>query len=346
VDYQEARQQREARRERDDREELVERIGRAIREDGTREALPGLHLYRSSTLVGAVHGVADPSFCVIAQGSKEVLLGTNLLRYDPAHYLLVTLEVPGVSRVIEASPERPYLAFRLALDPLLVASASVSLDHASVPLDRVTPSAWGSALVARGEAATWSSGTLARSSGTLAMAVSVLDAGLRDASVRLLRLLEAPPAEARLLAPLITQEIVFRLLQGEQGARLGHIAPPGGHRDRIARAVEQLHQEFDRPLRIDGMARELGMSVSGFHHHFKAVTSMSPLQFQKRLRLQEARRLMLGEDMDALSAGYRVGYDDASQFSREYKRLFGEPPIRDVERLRAGVMAASAGAEL
>jgi AraC-like DNA-binding protein len=121
---------------------------------------------------------------------------------------------------------------------------------------------------------------------------------------------------------------------GEQGDRLRDIAVQGGHTQRIARAIERLRKEFDQPLRVDNIARELDMSVSSFHHHFKAVTAMSPLQFQKQMRLQEARRLMLGEGLDAASAGYRVGYNDASHFNREYKRLFGLPPLRDVERLR------------
>jgi AraC-like DNA-binding protein len=139
---------------------------------------------------------------------------------------------------------------------------------------------------------------------------------------------------ARILRPLITPEIVYRLLMGDQGNRLRHLALLGGPTDRMAEAVARLRREFDKPLRIDSLAREMGMSVSGFHHHFKAVTAMSPLQFQKQLRLQEARRLLLAEDLDAASAGFRVGYEDASQFSREYKRLFGMPPVRDVERLR------------
>jgi transcriptional regulator GlxA family with amidase domain len=163
--------------------------------------------------------------------------------------------------------------------------------------------------------------------------VSPLDAELLDATVRLLRLLDSP-AEERILRPLVTREIVYRLLQGEQGNRLRHLALLGGQTDRIAEAVERLRRDFDQPLRIESLARELSMSVSGFHHHFKAVTAMSPLQFQKQLRLQEARRILLGEKADAASAGYRVGYEDASQFSRDYKRLFGHPPIRDVERLR------------
>ncbi|HEY8743531.1 MAG TPA: helix-turn-helix domain-containing protein, partial [Chloroflexota bacterium] len=143
------------------------------------------------------------------------------------------------------------------------------------------------------------------------------------------------------LAPLVTREIVYRLLVGEQGGRLGHLAAPGGSAHGISAAVERLRNAFDQPLRIEGLARELGMSVSGFHHHFKAVTGLSPLQFQKQLRLQEARRLMLGERLDAASAGYRVGYDDASHFNREYKRRFGAPPLRDVERLREAAWASA-----
>jgi AraC-like DNA-binding protein len=167
------------------------------------------------------------------------------------------------------------------------------------------------------------------------MDVSPLDAGLLDAVVRLVRLLDSP-AEAGYLASLLRREIVYRLLIGSQGDRLAQVVALGGTTHRIATAIERLRSDFDQPLRIDDVARELGMSVSGFHHHFKTFTAMSPLQFQKQLRLQEARRLMLGEGLDATSAGYRVGYDDAAYFNREYKKLFGAPPMRDVERLRGG----------
>lgn len=156
--------------------------------------------------------------------------------------------------------------------------------------------------------------------------------------MRLVRLLDAP-AEVPVLLPLITREIIYRLLIGEQGDRLRHLAVLGGYTSDIARAVARLRQDFDQPLHIEDLAHELGMSVSGFHHHFKAVTAMSPLQFQKRLRLQQARRLMLGEDLDAASAAYRVGYQDASHFNREYKSLFGVPPMRDVQRLREEALA-------
>lgn len=297
--------EREARRAQANRGELVERIARAIRQDGRVEPLKGLRLHRASSPTESVHGMSGPAFCVIAQGSKDVLLGDTRYQYDPAHYLLATVELPVVSQVIEASQERPYLSLRLKLDPTLVGSVMVEAGHFS-PRSHAD---------------------------VRAINVSPLDASLLDAVVRLVRLLDTS-AEAPFLAPLITREIVYRLLMGEQGDRLRHIAVQGGHTHRIARAIERLRKEFDQPLRIDDIARELGMSVSSFHHHFKAVTAMSPLQFQKQMRLQEARRLMLGEGLNAASAGYRVGYNDASHFNREYKRLFGLPPLCDVERLR------------
>jgi len=242
---------------------------------------------------------------VIAQGSKEVLLGENRYRYGPSQYLLATVELPTIRRVLEASQERPYLSLRLELAPTLVGEVMVEAGHASPP-DHAD---------------------------VRAIDVSPLDAHLLDAFVRLTRLLDAP-AEAPVLLPLITREIVYRLLMGEQGGRLRHLAILGGYTPHIARAVGRLRRDFDQPLRIEQMARELGMSVSGLRQHFKAVTAMSPSQFQKQLRLQEARRLMLGEDLDAASAAYRVGYHDASHFNREYKSLFGVPPMRDMHRLR------------
>jgi AraC-like DNA-binding protein len=172
-----------------------------------------------------------------------------------------------------------------------------------------------------------------RQASVRAIDVSPLDADLLEAVVRLVRLVDTP-AEAPFLLPLITREIVYRLLRGEQGDRLRHIALQGDHTHRIATAIEQLRNDFDQPLRIEDMAQELGMSTSSFYHHFKAVTAMSPLQYQKQIRLQEARRLMLGEGLNAASAGYRVGYNDASHFSRDYKKVFGQPPLRDVEQLR------------
>ncbi len=297
--------EREAHRAQASRDELVELIARAIREDGTVEPLKGLYLNRVSSPREPLHSVYDPVFCVIAQGSKEIFLSNERYVYDSSHYLLVTAELPLVSHVLDASKERPYFSLRLELDPALVSSVMVEADR---------PSPQNHAAVR-------------------AINVSSLDAGLLDAVVRLVRLVDAP-AEASFLAPLITREIIYRLWMGAQGDRLRYLAALSGYTPHITRAIERLQKNFDQPLRIDNIARELGMSVSGFHHHFKAVTAMSPLQFQKRLRLQEARRLMLGEGLDAASAAYRVGYHDASYFNREYKGLFGLPPMRDMERLR------------
>ena len=297
--------EREAHRTQTNRDELAELIARAIREDGTIEPLKGLRLNRSSSPTESVHTMSDPAFCVIAQGSKEIFLGNERYLYDPSHYLLLTAELPLVGHVLDASKERPYLSLRLDLAPALVGSVMVEVEHPSLP----------------------------NQADVRGINVSSLDAGLLDAVVRLVRLLDTP-TEVPFLAPLITREIIYRLWMGEQRDRLRHLAALGGYAPHIARAIERLHQDFDQPLRIDRIAREIGMSVSGFHHHFKAVTAMSPLQFQKHLRLQEARRLMLGEGLDATSAAYRVGYHDASHFNREYKSLFGLPPMRDMGRLR------------
>ncbi len=292
------------------REELRSRISSAIRQDGTIEPLEGLHLNRASRPTERVHAVSKLAFCVIAQGAKEVYLGDKSYPYDAERYLLSTVELPVTGRVTGATESRPYLALRLDLDPSLVGSVMV---EAALP----APQGHGDAK---------------------AIVVSDLEPGLLDATVRLLRLIDSP-TDARMLAPLIKREIVYRLLVGGQGGRLRHLPALGGHSHRIATAVERLRREFDRPLRIESIAAELGMSSSGFHHHFKAITDMSPLQFQKQLRLQQARQLMLSKSLDAASAGFQVGYEDASHFSRDYKKLFGLSPIRDVERLRSMVVA-------
>lgn len=299
--------ERDAQRAHASREEFVERLAQAVRNDGVVEPLPGLMLHRISAPRGLAHGVSFPSFCLIAQGSKEILLGDKRYRYDPAHYLISTVALPYATSITEASEEHPYLGFVLRLEPAVVGSVLVEVGHvAPRHLADVT-----------------------------AIDVSALDADLLDAAVRLVRLLQSP-SDARFLAPPLTREIVYRLLMGAQSERLHQIAAQGGNTHRITEALEWLRAEFDQPLRIERVARELGMSISSFNHHFRALTAMSPLQFQKQLRLQEARRLMLSEGLDATQAGSRVGYRDASHFTREYKRLFGAPPMHDVERLRKG----------
>jgi AraC-like DNA-binding protein len=302
--------EREAQRVRTNFEELIERMAAAVPDDGTVEAFPGFHLARASEPTEPVRAVFEPSFCFVAQGSKRAMLGEEVFRYDPQHYLIYTVDLPLTFQVEEASEEHPYLGLRLDLEPALVASVIME----------------SGLRIKKGDAS------------TKAMNVSSVDADLLDAVVRLVRLVETP-AERKVLASLIIREIIYRLLIGGQGARLSHILAASGDTRRISKAIGHLREHFDEQLKMDEIARELGMSVSGFHHHFKSVTSMSPLQFQKHLRLQEARRLMLGEDMDAASAAFRVGYQDPSHFSREYKRHFGAPPHGDIASLRSRLEA-------
>lgn len=297
---------REAQRLQDIRAELVERIVRALPEDGTLDPFPGLRLARSSRPTEPVHAVYQPALCFVAQGSKQALLGDEVFHYDPGHYLIYTVDLPLTFQVEEASKELPYLGLRLDLDPSLVASIRM---ESGIELRR------GDARMK-------------------AMDVSPIDVNLLDAAVRLVRLIEAP-ADRKILAPLITREIIFRLLSGGQGPRLSHLIASGGDTRRISKAIGHLREHFNQALRMEDIANDLGMSVSGFHHHFKSVTAMSPLQFQKQIRLQEARRLMLREDLDAASAGFRVGYEDPAYFSRDYKKLFGAPPQRDIAQLRS-----------
>ena len=298
-------EERELDRARACRDELAERIARLVADDGGVEAATGLSLFRYSSPTGPVYAVNEPSFCIIAQGSKELLLGNERFRYDASQYLLVSAGMPVIGYIREASPERPYLAVRIGLDSALVTAVLLETGLLASGTDRAAK----------------------------AMTVSRLDANLLESVARIVRLVETPRDYAA-LAPLAVREIVYRLALGEQGGRLRQIALNAGRAHRIAKAIELVRKSYDKPLRIAGLARQLGMSTSGLHHHFKAVTAMSPLQFQKQLRLQEARRLLVAGEFDAATAGYRVGYDDPSHFSREYKRFFGEPPRRDVERLR------------
>ena len=287
------------------RAELIERIARATPKDGSITVLPGLSFHRVSAPTPPRINLSEPALGIIAQGSKEILLGTTRYRYDPAHYFLITLELPGISHVIDASPQKPYLSLSLSLDPILVGSVLVEAGHV-VPQHPIPAPA---------------------------LAVDRLNVDVLDAVVRLARLVDSPH-EARILAPLVTREIMYRLVMGEHSARLRHLVRVGATPSRILMVIERLRTDFDKPLRIETLARESGMSVSSLHHHFKAVTAMSPVQFQKQLRLHAARRVMLSEDIDVAGAGYRVGYDDPAYFNREYKSVFGVPPLRDIQRLR------------
>jgi AraC-like DNA-binding protein len=290
------------------REELIEIMTRLAPENSLLEVYPGIFIYQSARPTECEISVLKPAFCFIAQGSKDVLLNDELFHYDSGHYLISTLDLPVKSNIVEASKEKPYLTLRIDLDPALVASVMMESNVE----------------------------TKKNGAKVKAMDVSPVDADLLDAVVRLVKLLDTPD-EMKLFAPSIIREIIYRLLKGRQGERLSHLVTAEGDARRISRAVKKLRENIDQPLKIENMARELGMSVSGFHNHFKSVTAMSPLQFQKQIRLQEARRLMLGENLDVASAGFRVGYEDPAYFSREYKKLFGAPPHRDIARLRGNL---------
>jgi AraC-like DNA-binding protein len=289
-------------------EELIERMMRLAPENSLLEVFPGIFIYQSSKPTKSEISVFKPAFCVIAQGSKDVLLNDELFHYDSGHYLISTLDLPIMSNVVEASEEKPYLNLRIDLDPALIAAVMIE------------------------------SGIETKKSRTRvkAMDVSPVDADLLEAVVKLVKLFDTPD-EMKFLAPLIIREIIYRLLKGKQSARLSQLITTEGDAQRISRVVKQIRENIDHPLKIEDTARKLGMSVSGFHQHFKSVTAMSPLQFQKQIRLQEARRLMLGENMDVANASFRVGYEDPSYFSREYKKLFGIPPHRDMARLRSNL---------
>ena len=293
-----------------DRAELAERIVAAVPDDGRAQPVPGLHLIRSSTASVPFYAVVRPCFCVIAQGAKVLRLGGEDYRYDPHSYLLVSADLPLAGQIVEASPSEPYLGLRFDLDPALV--GQVLVEAGGAPSGGAEPRA---------------------------LDVSALDADLLDATLRLVRA-AGSPREAAVLAPLVQREIVYRLLVGDQGDRLRHVAVLGGQTHRMTEAIRRLQARFDEPVRMEDLAADLGMSTSTFYERFKGVTGMTPLQFQKEVRLQEARRLLLEGDLDAATAGYRVGYNDPSHFSRDYKRQFGAPPARDVERLRETVEAA------
>ena len=228
------------------RAELVDRIGWAMPQDGLSQPLTGVHLARISCPTKKVHSVLAPSLCVIAQGSKIVFMGDSHYQYDPAHYLLTTLELPRVSQVLEASKQSPYLSFRLELDPHLVGSVLVEIGHA--------PLSGGHSEVR-------------------AIHVSPLEVELLDAIVRFVRLINCPN-DARILMPLITKEIIYRLLMSQHGKRLLYLTLAKSNTPTIAKAIEKLRQNFDQPIQMERLAHELGMSVSSVHHHFKAVTAM------------------------------------------------------------------------
>lgn len=293
------------------RQRLIQTLLRHARDGELSNApgLPAVLMLRQDQGLQNVCGVYQPCVALVLQGRKRVDIGDRSFVYDPRSYFVTPLDLPAVATVLEARPDRPFLSIALRIDMREV--AALMLDGAPVPAP--PPAADGRA-----------------------MATGTLQAPLLDAFDRLLALLDEP-GHARTLAPLIQREITYRLLTGEVGWRLRQIAAAGSQGQQVARAIELLRLRYTEPLRIDDLARAANLGVSTLHRHFKALTGMSPLQYQKQLRLAEARRLMLAEALDAATAAYRVGYESPSQFSREYSRQFGAPPMRDIAGVRSSV---------
>jgi len=274
-------------------------------------AIEGLGISRRSMPSAPCHSSYRPCFAMVVQGAKSLQLGTDTINYGAGDYLLTSLDLPVAWRVVEASPEVPHFCITLAIssDKLLDLMSRADIQRPA-----------------------------ARASGQRGIVVNAATPELLDAAVRLLRLLDNP-SDIAAMAPLIEQEILYRILTGPAGGQLIDIAVADSQGNRIARAIAWLRENFARPLRIEELAEHVSMSASSFHHHFKAITAMTPVQYQKQLRLHEARRLMLIERLDAGTASYRVGYQSPSQFSREYSRTYGLSPLRDIEAAREAVAA-------
>ncbi|WP_035052309.1 AraC family transcriptional regulator [Andreprevotia chitinilytica] len=289
------------------RARLAAQIERHTGSDGVHgTAVPGLFFGRATRAQHPAHTIYQPTCCILAQGSKRVFLNDDVYVYDGSRYLVVSQNLPVSTQHIGASPETPVLGMRIDFETKDIAAAVLEMCGAERLASRK---------VQRG------------------MFTGDLTPTLLDAVLRLVYLVDTPD-DIPALAPLYVREILYRLLRGPDGWRLAQMALSENHSLSMARAISWLHAHFHEPLVVEELAREVYMSVSSLHGHFKAVTAMSPLQFQKQLRLQEARRIMLSEGVDAGTAGHRVGYESQSQFNREYSRFFGAPPARDVKRLR------------
>jgi AraC-like DNA-binding protein len=293
---------------------LAELIGGIVPNDATVELrMPGVHAARvSQPNQEPVHYVQQSSLCLAAQGAKIALIGGETYSYEAGQMALYSVDVPIAGRVTRASYAEPYLVLMIDLDAEKIAGLVPKVFPDGVPKPR----------------------------DTRALYVGDADAHIVDAAARLVELIEQP-VEAALLAPLVREEILIRLLRSPMGSRVAQIGQAGSSMQRIANAVSWLRTNFDQAANIEELATLVNMSVTSFHRQFKAVTGMSPLQYQKTLRLHEARRLMLTAMMDTGAAGRRVGYMSAAQFSREYSRFFGSAPTRDISRLRVEGLTAA-----
>lgn len=288
------------------RADLARRVVEFVGEDGERAtALPGLSFSKVSAPNQPMSYLYDPCISMIIRGRKRVQLGGTTYVYDESRFLLTAVNLPTVTQVLEASADAPYLSLLMRLDLQAARQiiAEVDTHEANAP------------------------------TGGTAMATGPATIELFDAIKRLVDLLDKPRDLVHLGA-LIQQEIIYRILTSPAGARFRETVLLGTQSQRTAKAIAWLRENYTQPLRMEELAELASMGVSTLHHHFRAMTAMSPLQYQKHLRLHEARRILIGENLDAVSAALRVGYESASQFNREYRRMFGAPPIRDVALLR------------
>ncbi|MEV4754286.1 AraC family transcriptional regulator [Micromonospora sp. NPDC049559] len=295
-------------------DELRDLLERHVRPDLS-TAIDGVRICRIDRSAPPVTSMSGTVLAIIARGGKRLALGDRLYDYGPGQYLVASVDLPVTGHVVDTAPGQPVLGFGMTLDPVTIAELLLEAGPGDLP----------------------------RSAGTTRPGIAVSDAPdeLLDAVVRLLRLLDRP-RDRRTLAPLVTREILWRLMTGEQGDAVRQLGLADSGLSHIARAVRWIRDNYARPFRVEEVARLSGMSVSAFHRNFQAVTAMSPIQFQKHIRLQAARLLLANSPHDVTGVGYRVGYTNPSQFSREYRRLFGIPPREDAVRLRAGPGPAAA----
>ncbi|MEH7611888.1 AraC family transcriptional regulator [Gottfriedia acidiceleris] len=287
--------------------ELIQIIDRNTSHEGVNEtSINSLFFIRESNITDPKYRVYKPSLCIVVSGVKELLLGNERLKYGPGNYLVASVDLPVTGQVIEATPSAPYLALKLEFNPSQILEI---LTDTEIP-------------------------TNSKENAKRAIFVNELEGSILDAVIRLARLMDSPE-DIPILAPIFTKEILYKVLRGQNGSILQQIAIEGSTTNRISEVIEQIKANFYKSLRIEELAEIANMSVSSLHKHFKDVTAMSPLQFQKHLRLQEARLLLLSESSDAADVAFRVGYESPSQFSREYSRLFGFPPKEDLKRMRS-----------
>lgn len=290
----------------DKQAELVRQIEHHANTDGSHlTAIPTLHFTRTSYREGPVFDIQGPALCIIVQGEKRVLVGEDTYDYDPFHYLVVSLDLPYTGQIVQADEQCPLLCMSLEIEPEvicdIVQNSGSSYDH---------------------------------NKSSRGMFVGDITHPILDACCRLVSLLDTPQ-DIPSLSILIIREIFYRILQTEQGSCLKQIGISASHTSKIAEITSLMKRDFAKPMRMGELAQTANMSLSSLYRHFKEVTAMSPLQYQKQLRLQEARRLLLSSQITAADAGFLVGYESPSQFNREYARMFGLPPKRDAKHLRA-----------